>query len=75
MLLAASLVDPSLIPDGDYVVTVEKIVDSKHILVKMENGIESQIPAAATVSFDMSSHLKHAKLFVYKGVVITYKSQ
>lgn len=74
-VLLASLVDPALIPDGDYVVTVEKIVDSKHIVVKMENGIESQIPAAATVSFDPGSHLKHAKIFVYKGVVITYKSQ
>lgn len=75
LLLAASMVDPSLIPDGDYVVTVERIIDSKHIVVKMDNGIESQIPAAATVSFDAGSHMKHAKIFVYKGVVITYKSQ
>ena len=75
LLLATSLVDPSLIPDGDYVVTVERVIDAKHIVVKMDNGIEAQIPAAATVSFDAGSHMKHAKIFVYKGVVITYKSQ
>jgi len=72
-VLLASLVNPSLIPDGDYVVSVEKIVDSKHIVVKMDNGIEAEIPAAATVSFDPSSHMKRAKIFVYKGVVITYR--
>lgn len=74
-MLVATLVNPSLIPDGDYVVTIERIVDSKHIIVRMDNGIESQIPAAATVSFDAGSHMKHAKIFVYKGLVITYKSE
>lgn len=65
--------DPSLIPDGDYEVTVEKIVDAKHIVVKMDNGVESQLPAAKSMSFDPSAHVSKAKIFVYKGVVITYK--
>lgn len=77
LLLAAagSLVDPSLIPDGDYAVVVERVVDAKHIVVKMDNGIESQIPAAATVTFDTGIRMKHAKIFVYKGVVITFKAE
>jgi hypothetical protein len=77
LLIAASgsLVDAALIPDGDYVVTVERVVDAKHILVKMDNGIESQIPAAATVTFDTGSRIQRAKIFVYKGLVITYKSE
>lgn len=69
----AALVDPSLIPDGDYTVVVEKIVDAKHIIVKMDNGVESQLPAAKSMSFDPTAHVSKAKIFVYKGVVITYK--
>ncbi len=73
-LLLATLISPSLIPDGDYEVVVEKIVDAKHVIVKMDNGIESEISATGTLSFDPSSHIKHAKIFVYKGLIITYKS-
>lgn len=69
----SSLVQPALIPDGDYLVIVEKIVDAKHIIVRMDNGIESQIPAAPTLSFNPAAHLKYAKIFVYKGAVITFK--
>lgn len=70
----ASLVDPALIPDGEYKVTVEKVVDSKHIIVKMDNGIESEVPAAKTLSFDSTSSVKTARLFIYKGVVITFRA-
>jgi hypothetical protein len=73
LALLAALTDPMLIPDGDYVVVVEKIVDAKHMIVKMDNGIESEIAATATVSFDPSSHIKRAKIFVYKGLIITFK--
>ncbi len=68
----AALVDPSLIPDGDYVVTVEKIVDSKHVIVKMENGVESNLPAAKSMTFDTNFKASKAKIFVYKGTVITF---
>lgn len=71
---SAALVDPSLIPDGDYVVLVEKIVDAKHVIVKMDNGVESEIPATSTLSFDPSSHAKRMKIFVYKGLIITFKA-
>ncbi|HKU68949.1 MAG TPA: hypothetical protein VJP85_14340 [Candidatus Baltobacteraceae bacterium] len=71
---SAALVDPALIPDGDYVVIVERIVDPKHIIVKMDNGIESEIAATSTLSFDPSSRLKRAKIFVYKGLIITYRA-
>jgi hypothetical protein len=69
----AALVDPALIPDGDYVVSVEKIVDPKHIIVKMENGIESKLCATGSMTFDPASHVGRMKIFLYKGVVITYK--
>lgn len=72
MLLA--LVDPSLIPDGDYTVTVEKIVDAKHIVVKMENGVEARLPATGSMSFDPNAKTTKARIFVYKGVVITFKA-
>lgn len=70
---SAALTDPSLIPDGDYDVVVEKIVDAKHVIVRMDNGIEAEIPATGTLSFDPSSKIKKAKIFVYKGLIITYK--
>lgn len=70
----ASLVDPTLIPDGEYKVTIEKVVDSKHIVVKMDNGIESEVPAAKTLTFDGAAAAKNARVFIYKGVVITFKS-
>jgi hypothetical protein len=70
----AALVDPALIPDGEYKVTIEKVVDSKHIIVKMDNGIESEVPATKTLSFDGASAAKTARLFIYKGVVITFRA-
>lgn len=72
MLLA--LVDPALIPDGDYAVTVEKVVDAKHLVVKMENGIEARLPATGSMSFDPNSKVTKAHIFVYKGVIITFKA-
>lgn len=71
---SAALVDSSLIPDGDYVVAVERIVDTKHVIVKMDNGVESEIGAAATLSFDLSAHVRRMKIFVYKGLIITFKA-
>jgi hypothetical protein len=73
-LLVAALVDPSLIPDGDYKVTIEKVVDNKHIVVRMDNGIESEIPAAKTLTFDGAAAAKSAHLFIYKGIAITFKA-
>ena len=68
----AALVDPSLIPDGDYTVTVEKVVDAKHVIVNMENGVESNLPAAKSMTFDPNFKAGKAKIFVYKGTVITF---
>lgn len=69
----AALVDPSLIPDGDYKVTIERVLDDKHILVRMENGIESRLSAAKTLTFDGAAASKAARIFIYKGTVITFK--
>lgn len=47
----AGTVDASLIPDGTYVVKVEKIPDSAHALVVMNNGLETTLTATGAVSF------------------------
>ncbi|HET7813546.1 MAG TPA: hypothetical protein VFL13_04170 [Candidatus Baltobacteraceae bacterium] len=69
-----ALVDPSLIPDGDYNVTVERVVDAKHLVVRMENGVEARLPATGSMTFDTSQKVTKAHIFVYKGVIITYKA-
>ena len=71
---SAALVNPSLIPGGDYVVTVERITDAKHVIVKMDNGVEAKLPAASSMQLDPASKPGKATIFVYKGVVITYKA-
>jgi hypothetical protein len=40
----------------------------------MDNGIESQVPASKTLTFDGAAASKTAHLFIYKGVVITFKT-
>lgn len=69
---ASVLSDASLIPDGEYQVVVEKVIDSKHLLVKMENGLEARIPAAGTVTFS-AANAGVARVFIYKGTIITYR--
>lgn len=70
----AALVAPALIPDGEYKVTIERVIDDKHIVVRMDNGIESELPASKTLTFGGAAASKNAHLFIYKGVVITFKS-
>jgi hypothetical protein len=41
VIASAAMVDPSLVPDGTYTAKVEKVVDPAHLLVAMENGVET----------------------------------
>ena len=71
--LAANSIDASLIPDGTYTVKVEKILDSKHIQVTMDNGAETTLEAGRpTVDFTKVKVGDQVKLSLSKGEVLVY---
>ena len=41
----AATIDASLVPDGTYVVKIEKVVDGQHATVLMDNGVETTLTA------------------------------
>ena len=65
----SSTVDASLIPDGTYVVKVEKIQDSAHALVVMNNGLETTLTATGAVSFGKIKANDTIKVSIVKGKV------
>ena len=70
---AAATVSPSSIPDGTYTVTVEKVVDAKHVEVKMDNGSDTTLPAGkASVDFSKVQPNDQLKLSVIAGAVAVY---
>jgi endonuclease YncB( thermonuclease family) len=71
--LAANTVDPTLIPDGTYNATVEKVVDGKHITVKMENGVETTLTTnRSNVDFGKVHANDQIKMSLIKGMVAVY---
>lgn len=71
--LAANTIDPTLIPDGTYTVTVKKVVDSKHVTVQMTNGAESTLGAGRpTVDFAKVKANDQMKCSIIKGAVVVY---
>lgn len=68
----ATMVDASLIPDGTYGVTVEKVVDASHVTVAMVGGIEATLSAAPTVHFDQVKSNDHIRVSVLKGKVLSF---
>ena len=69
----AATIDASLIPDGTYTVKVEKIVDSKHITVAMDNGAETTLGAGRpTVDFSKIKPNDQIKCSIIKGAVVVY---
>lgn len=71
--LAANSIDASLIPDGTYTVKVEKVVDSKHLQVTMDNGAETTLPGGRdSVDFSKIKAGDQVKLSVIKGAVMVY---
>jgi hypothetical protein len=70
---AANTIDPSLIPDGTYTVKVDKVVDSKHITVTMDNGAETTLTAGRdSVDFTKVKEGDQLKLSTSKGSVLVY---
>jgi hypothetical protein len=69
----ATMVDASLLPDGTYGVTVEKVVDSSHVTVAMVGGLEATLSAAsASVHFDGVKANDKIRVSVLKGKVLSF---
>ena len=68
-LALAATVDSSLVPDGTYVVKVEKVQDSQHALVMMQNGVETMLVAQGAVDFSKVSSNETIKISLVKGKV------
>lgn len=72
---APAAVDASLIPDGTYVVKVEKVDDAQHVTVMMNNGIETTLPATGSVNFAAVKANQSIKISVVKGKVPVFAIQ
>ena len=73
MTLAQAAVDASLIPDSTYTVTVLNVPDSKHVKVKMDNGVTTTLAAGRpTVDFGKVKKNDQLKLSIAKGQVLVY---
>lgn len=69
----AATIDASLIPDGTYTVKVERVIDSKHMLVTMDNGTETTLSAGReSVDFTKCKQNDQVKLSLIKGTVMVY---
>lgn len=71
----ATLIDPSLVPDGTYVVKVEKVEDAQHALVLMQNGVETTLIAQGSVDFGKLKPNETIKISLVKGKVVVYAIQ
>lgn len=71
----AATVDPGLIPDGTYVVKVEKVEDSQHLLVMMQNGVETTLVARSNIDFNKVKANDVIKISLIKGIVPVYVVQ
>lgn len=71
----ANTVDPAYIPDGQYVVKVERVEDSHHCLVMMQNGIETTLVARGDVDFSKLKPNDSIKIAMLKGQVPVFEVQ
>jgi hypothetical protein len=71
----AAAVDSTLVPDGTYVVKVEKVEDAQHALVMMDNGVETTLVAQGTVNFSSFKPNDTVKISLIKGKVPVFKVQ
>ncbi|HTV92817.1 MAG TPA: hypothetical protein VMG98_08890 [Verrucomicrobiae bacterium] len=74
VVASAALVDPSLVPDGTYVCKVEKVEDAQHLLVMMQNGVETTLIAQG-VDFSKVKPNETLKVSLVKGKVPAYSIQ
>jgi ABC-type Fe2+-enterobactin transport system substrate-binding protein len=75
VLASAATVDPTLVPDGTYVVKVEKVEDSQHATVLMDNGVETTLVAQGSADFSKIKANETIKISLIKGKVPVYAVQ
>lgn len=69
----AAMISATTIPDGTYTVKVEKIIDSKHIQVALDNGSETTLGAGReTVDFSKVQVNDQLKLSLIQGAVVVF---
>lgn len=73
MSALAGTVDASLVPDGTYTVKVEKVQDAQHIVVRMENGIETTLSAKGSIDFSKVKNNDMVRVSVISGRVPVYQ--
>ena len=72
--VSAATVDPSYIPDGHYVVKVERVDDAHHCLVLMQNGLETVLVGRDTVDFSKLKPNDTIRIALIKGIVPVFES-
>lgn len=72
----AATVDASLVPDGTYVVKVEKVQDRGHAVVMMDNGVETTLVAgSSSVDFSKLQPNQSVKVSLIKGKCPVFLAQ
>ena len=71
----ASTIDATLVPDGTYVVKVEKVPDAQHATVMMDNGVETTLTATGSADFSKVKPNATIKISVIKGKVPVFAIQ
>ena len=71
----AGQVDASMIPDGTYTVKVETVKDPSHIVVMMQNGVETTLAAKNTTNFLTVKANDTLKISLIKGIVPVFQVQ
>ena len=74
VVAAATVIDPALVPDGTYVVKVEKVIDPQHLLVAMQNGMETTLIPSKN-SFANVKANDTIKITLVQGKVRVYVKQ
>ena len=65
----AATVDASMVPDGTYVVKVQKVEDPSHMTVQMNNGVETTLTAKGSASFAQVKPNDTVKVSIVSGKV------
>lgn len=69
----ATTTDPVQMPDGTYTAVVEKVLDSKHVVVKLSNGSQMTLTTVReNVDFSKAQANEQIRFSVIKGLVAVY---
>lgn len=69
----AAVVDSNMIPDGQYVVKVERVQDAHHVLVLMSNGVETVLIGRGDVDFSKLKPNDSVRIALVKGLVPVFE--